>query len=66
MNKKVVGVVVAVAVLGIAIGVFSVGNTKQAGSDKSTDSTEPVTIGLVLPLSGEAATYGEEHNVVRS
>jgi branched-chain amino acid transport system substrate-binding protein len=59
MKRKYIGVIGLVVVLGVAIGVISLSNMKQSENESNTDATEPVEIGIVLPLTGEAATYGE-------
>ena len=67
---KTIGIGIIALIIGIGIG-FGIGSTEQGNTDSMTTQVQTmeqnpqlsgeVTIGLILPLTGDLATHGEEN-----
>ncbi|MDH3765129.1 MAG: ABC transporter substrate-binding protein [Nitrosopumilus sp.] len=67
-SKKIgIGIIVILVIIGIAYGVLGTDSENmdadiaESSVDETTELSGEVTIGLILPLTGDLATHGEEN-----
>ena len=60
ISSKIIGIIIISLVVGIAIG-YVIGNTEESKRSIIPEQSNKTTIGLILPLSGDLSTHGEEN-----